>query len=327
MPPLSVLDLITVGAGTPASQACRDSIALARLAEQLGYARYWISEHHGMPAIASAAPEILLARIGALTDTLRIGSGGIMLPNHSPMRVAEIFHTLEALYPGRVDLGVGRAPGSDARASKALGAEPAERFGAMLNQMLALSRKALPRTHPIAGVTVMPDDVALPPIWILGSSGASAAAAGGAGMGYSFASHFSPEPPAPAFARYRDAFKPSEQFPEPHAILAVSVVVAETDEEAEHQAASVDLSWLRIEKNDFQPLPSPEEALAYDYSELERRAIAEHRRRHLVGGVDKVRARLDTMAADSGADELMIVCNVHSHEKRLETYRLLAQAG
>ncbi|MDN5862279.1 MAG: MsnO8 family LLM class oxidoreductase, partial [Salinisphaera sp.] len=221
----------------------------------------------------------------------------------------------------------GRAPGSDPRASRALGAEAPEHFGQLFNHMLALSRGTLPRTHPVAGVTVMPDDVALPPIWILGSSGASAAAAGGAGMGYGFASHFSPAPPGPALERYRASFKPSAQFPEPHAILAVSVVCAETDEQAEYLAASVDLTMLRIEDNDFRPMVSAEDAHAYQYSDGERRKIEENRARYIVGGPQRVCECLAAMAAESGADELMLVCNLPDHSARLDAYRLIAGAA
>lgn len=325
-PDLSVLDLVIVPSGTPASAAVRNSIDLAQTAERCGYKRYWISEHHSMPSIASSAPEVLLARAAALTDRIRIGSGGIMLPNHVPLRVAENFHTLEALYPGRVDLGLGRAPGSDARASRALRAASGEQFSGLLNELLALSRGRLQPGHPYHGVTVMPDDVTLPPIWILGSSGASAHAAGAAGMGYSFASHFSPMPAGPALQDYHDAFQPSATFAKPHAILGVSVICAPTDEEAEHLAATVDLMWLYLRKGEFRPLPSPEEALAYDYTAMELDAIRENRQRHIIGSPDTVCQRLDALTADARPDEFMIVSNIHDPGKRLRSYELIAEA-
>ncbi len=323
--PLSVLDLVPVPEGTTASAAVRASVELARLAESLGFARYWISEHHGMPVIASSAPELLLARIGALTDRIRLGSGGIMLPNHVPMRVAENFHTLEAMYPGRVDLGIGRAPGSNVKASRALRSASGEQFGQMFSEMLSLSRGGLPRTHPFHGVDVMPNDVDLPPIWILGSSGASASAAGSAGMGYGFASHFSPMPAAPPMKAYREAFQPSELFPEPHAILCVSVVCAETDEAAERLASTVDLMSLRISRGEFPPLPSPETVQAYEYDEHEKILVAENRQRHIVGGPEKVKAQLDDMLEATEADELMVVSNVYDPQARFEVYRLLSR--
>lgn len=323
---LSVLDLLPVTAGTTGAQAVQRSLDLARLAEELGFVRYWVAEHHGMPAVASAAPEVLLARVGALTERIRVGSGGVMLPNHAPLRVAEAFRTLEALYPGRVDLGLGRAPGSDARASRALGAVSGERFGPMLMEMVGLAEGTLQASHPHAGVVVMPDGVQLPPIWILGSSGASAAAAGDAGMGYAFASHFSPAPAEPALRRYREAFQPSSRFPRPHAILGVSVVCAPTDEQAQRLAASGDLFALRLARGDLQPLPTPEEALAYEYSEDERALVAENRARHVIGTAEHVAARLDALAAETGADELMVVSNVTNHQARLQGYRLLVEA-
>lgn len=323
---LSVLDLVPVPSGTSASTALRASIDLARTAERRDYKRYWISEHHSMPAIASSAPEVLLARVAALTERIRIGSGGIMLPNHVPLRVAENFKTLAGLYPDRVDLGLGRAPGSDPRASRALRAAPGEQFSDLLNELLGLAHGRLNRGHPYHGVTVMPDDAPLPPIWILGSSGASAHSAGAAGMGYSFASHFSPVPAEPALRRYRGAFQPSAAFPEPHAILGVSVICAPTDEEAEHLAATVDLMWLRLRKGEFLPLPSPEEALAYDYSEMERTAIAENRDRHIIGNPESVREQLEAIEAECAPDEIMIVSNIHDPASRLRSYELVADA-
>ncbi|RJS91416.1 LLM class flavin-dependent oxidoreductase [Salinisphaera sp. Q1T1-3] len=323
---LSVLDLVPVPSGTTPSAAIRDSVSLAQLAERTGYRRYWISEHHGMPAIASASPEVLLSRIGALTSRIRIGSGGIMLPNHSPMRVAEHFRTLEALYPGRVDLGLGRAPGSDARTNRALGAGSGAHFGDMLTEMLSLADGRYGPEHPYAGVRVMPDDAPLPPIWILGSSGASAHVAGASGFGYSFASHFSPVDPAPALASYRETFEASPQFAEPHTILGVSVICAETEAEAQRLAKTVDLMWLRLRKGEFLPLPSPEEAAAYPYTAPEQAAIEENRARHIIGDPAQVAAQLRTTAERTGADELMIVSNIHDPGARLHSYALVAEA-
>lgn len=323
---LSVLDLVPVPSGTTPSQAVRDSLDLARLAEANGYKRYWISEHHSMPAIASSSPEVLLSRIGALTERIRIGSGGIMLPNHAPMRVAEHFRTLEALYPGRVDLGLGRAPGSDMRANQALHAGTGERFAEMLDEMLSLAENRYPHDHPYAGVKVVPEDAPMPPIWILGSSGASAEMAGTAGYGYSFASHFSPMPAEPALARYRYAFSPSDRFPAPHTILGVSVICAPTQAEAEELATTVDLMWLRLRKGQFLPLPSPTEARDYAYTDIERNAIAENRARHFIGTPDTVAGQLQDVARRSGADELMIVSNIHDARARLRSYELVAEA-
>ena len=191
--------------------------------------------------------------------------------------------------------------------------------------MLALSRGELPSGHPFRRVRVMPEGVSLPPIWLLGSSGASARMAGSAGMGYSFASHFSPTPAAPAFAAYREHFTPSAQFPRPHAILGVAVVCAASEEQARHLALTMDLARLRINRGEFLPLPSPEEALAYPYSEAEREAVRHYRDMSIVGAPDTVRALIEAKARDSGADEVMVVSNLHGHAERLRSYELLAE--
>ncbi len=236
--PLSVLDLAPIGTGFTSTQALNSTIQLAQLAEKLGYTRFWLAEHHGMPGIASSSPEVLIARVAAATQRIRVGAGGIMLPNHAPLRVAEAFHTLEALYPGRIDLGIGRAPGTDPATSQALRPFDAAQFPAQLRELISLSLEDFPEDHPFHGVKVVPNDVELPPVWILGSSGASARFAGAMGLGYGFASHFSPVSPVPALNAYREAFSPSRWFEKPHVILAVAVVCAETEEEAEYHAGA-----------------------------------------------------------------------------------------
>jgi len=324
--PLSVLDIAPIPSGSTGSATLRRVLDLARLADRLGYARYWFAEHHSMPAIASSAPEVLIAHVAAGTERIRVGSGGIMLPNHVPLKLAEAFHTLEALHPGRIDLGIGRAPGTDPMASRALRAFDAEHFSAHLAELLAFSSGEFPEDHPFRGVQVVPSDVALPPVWLLGSSGASARLAGSLGMGYGFASHFSPAPAAPALRAYREHFEPSERFPEPHAVLAVSVVCAETDERARHLAASMDLMWVQLRTNRLGPLPSPEEALAYPYTPQERAALAPYRALSVVGSPSAVRDRIEALAEEAGADEVMVTTNVHSHAERLRSYELLAEA-
>ncbi len=223
MVPLSVLDLVPVRAGFSAADAISESVELARLCERLGFTRYWLAEHHGMASIASTVPEILIEHIASATSRIRVGSGGIMLPNHTPLRVAEAFHTLEALHPDRIDLGIGRAPGTDPATSRALRPFDASQFPDQVREMLALSGRTLPPEHPFASVRVVPSDVRLPPIWVLASSGETAAFAGALGLGYGFARHFSPAPPGPAVRAYRAAFQPSARFERPHVIIGVSV--------------------------------------------------------------------------------------------------------
>ena len=324
--PLSILDLAPVAAGSSACTALHRCVDLARLGERLGYVRHWFAEHHSMPSVASAAPEILIAHVAAATTRIRVGSGGIMLPNHAPLRIAESFHALAALHPGRIDLGIGRAPGSDVAASRALRAAGGDAIGQQLSELLAFSRNEFPQGHPYRGVHAEPVDAALPPIWLLGSSGASARMAGQAGMGYSFASHFSPAPAAPAFAAYRAAFQASADFPQPHAILGMSVVCAPTTEEAEYHAATMDLAWLRIRRGEFLPLPSPDEALAYPYSAAEREAIRDYRALTVVGDPAQVRERIERAARECRADEVMIVSNLHDPAARLRSYELVASA-
>jgi luciferase family oxidoreductase group 1 len=324
--PLSVLDLVPVASGGSAAASIRRAVELASLAERLGYVRLWFAEHHGMPSVASSSPEVLIAHLAAATRTLRIGSGGIMLPNHAPLRIAEAFRTLSALHPGRIDLGIGRAPGSDVNASRALRAFDGDEFPALMAELLAMSGLAeLPREHVLRGVRAMPDDAPLPPIWLLGSSGASARMAAGAGMGYSFASHFSPTPAKPAFDAYRAAFEPSAQFEKPHAILGVAVVCAETEEAAEAQAKAMDLSRVRIRSGRYEPLPTPEEAAAYVYTDAEQRIVREYRRLMVVGTPTSVREQIESKAQACGADEVMIASNLADHAARLRSYELVAQ--
>ncbi len=326
MTPLSILDLAPVPSGSTASDALRASLDLARLAETLGYTRLWYAEHHGMPGIASAAPEILIARTAAATERIRVGSGGVMMQNHVPLKLAETFRTLEALYPGRIDLGVGRAPGTNPATSAALRAFAPDAFAEQFAELTAYVTDGFPAGHPLAGITAVPADVPLPPVWLLGSSGASARFAGEHGLGYAFASHFSPTPAAPAFEAYRAAFRPSAAFPEPHAVLGAAVVCAETDAEAQRLAASQDLVWVRLGRGEFGPFPSPDEALAYPYTPGERAAADARRRLVVVGTPDAARDRLDAMATEAGADELMLTTMTHDPVARLRSVRLVAEA-
>lgn len=324
--PLSVLDLAHVGAGSSSSEVLQHSVELARAAEALGYTRHWFAEHHGMASIASSAPEILIGHVAAATQAIRVGSGGIMLPNHAPLRIAEAFHTLEALHPGRIDLGIGRAPGADRAVMAAMRPFDAEQFPAQLQELFALSRGEFPQGHPFHTVRAVPSDVSLPPVWLLGSSGASARLAGSLGLGYSFASHFSRASAAPPFTAYRAAFQPSAEFERPHAILAVSVVCAESDERAEFLAGSLDLSWLRFRRQEFAPIPTPEEAAAYDYDPQERAFIAENRATHIVGDPAIVASRIYQLARQTQADEVMVTTMVHAHADRMRSFELLAAA-
>jgi luciferase family oxidoreductase group 1 len=322
--PLSVLDLVPIRAGSTAAAAMRESVELARLAERLGYQRYWFAEHHSMGSIASSVPEILIEHIASATSRIRVGSGGIMLPNHAALRVAEVFHTLEALHPGRIDLGIGRAPGSDQAASRALRPFDAEQFPGQVQEMLSLSRQAFPPEHPFASVRVVPGDVRLPPIWVLASSGATAAFAGSIGLGYGFARHFSPNPPGPSIRAYRSAFQPSTEFPRPHVILGVAAICAPTEAEADYLATSTDLGWVRLHRREFGPVPSPEEASRYPYTPQDRVIVEMNRLRHFVGTPEIVASLIRNAAQDAQADEVMVTTMIYGDEERRRSYQLLA---
>ncbi len=330
MPPLSVLDLSPVTTATPGSAALRNSLDLARLADRLGYTRYWLAEHHNLASIASSAPEIMIGQIAAATTHIRVGSGGVMLVNHAPLVVAERFKVLEALFPGRIDLGLGRAPGTDPVTSYALrrrqdtreGDEFLERF----QELIMLERDGFPEGHPFRTVHAVPADVALPPVWLLGSSGYSAELAAAAGMGFAFAHHFAEHDAESAMLSYRAHFKPSQTLREPHAILATAVIAADTDAEAERIAASADLTMVRRAKGEYLPLVSPAEAAAYPYTPIDRERIARQRERLIVGGIDNVTRRLLKLIESTQADELMITTMTYDHGARRRSYELLAEA-
>jgi luciferase family oxidoreductase group 1 len=327
---LSVLDVSPVSSGSNGAQALRNTLEVARLADRLGYERYWLAEHHNLPSIASSAPEIMIGHVASVTERIRVGAGGIMLPNHAPLKVAETFRVLEALHPRRIDLGIGRAPGTDPVTATALrrsrdGLE-AEDFPQRFAELLAFSGDGFPEGHPFRPVIAMPSDVGLPPIWLLGSSGYSARAAGEMGLGYAFASHFSPTDPTTAMRAYRESFEPSEQFGRPSAVLAVAVICGETNEHAGRLATSMELAWVRMRSGNPGPLRSPEEAMAYPYTPAERRLADAYRSMQVVGDPRTVRARIEELAARTAADEVMVTTNVHDHGERLRSYQRLAEA-
>src|SRR3712207_5696333 len=326
---LSVLDVSPVSSGSNGAQALRNTLELARLVDQLGYERYWLAEHHNLPSIASSAPEIMIGHVATVTERIRVGAGGIMLPNHAPLKVAETFRVLGAVHPERIALGIGRAPGTDPVTATALrraedGLE-AQDFPQRFGELLAFSGDGFPEEHPYRSVIAMPSEVGLPPIWLLGSSGYSARAAGQMGLGYAFAAHFSPADPAPAMLAYRESFEPSENFERPSAVLAVAVICGETDEHAEELASSMELAWVRMRSGNPGPLPSLEEALAYPYTPAERRLADAYRSMQVVGDPRTVRARIEELAERTAADEVMVTTNVHDHAERLRSYERLAE--
>jgi luciferase family oxidoreductase group 1 len=329
---LSVLDLSPVASGSSGAAALNNSLDLARFVDRLGYKRYWVAEHHNLPSIASSAPEIMIGQIAAVTTHMRVGAGGVMLPNHAPLMVAERFKVLEALFPGRIDLGLGRAPGTDPVTSYALRRRQGlndnedDDFLDRFQELLLLESGGFPEKHPFRNIRAMPAEVALPPIFLLGSSGYSAQLAAAVGAGFSFAHHFSDFDPVAPMRNYRELFRPSAPRREPYAILAAAIVCADSDDEAERLAATIDLNFVRRAKGEYLPLASPEEALSYPYMQADRERIRANRRRLFVGSPTTVKERIEPLIAATSADELMITTMVHDHAARKRSYQLLAYA-
>ncbi|WP_191258290.1 LLM class flavin-dependent oxidoreductase [Amycolatopsis oliviviridis] len=321
--PLSVLDLSPVVAGKGVGDSLRNTLDLARRTEALGYHRYWLAEHHNMPGIASSATAVMIGQVAAATERIRVGSGGVMLPNHAPLVVAEQFGTLEAFHPGRIDLGIGRAPGTDQRTALALrgpGGLTAENFPQQFAELLAYFEHSDQRA-----VNAVTAEGNKPPVWLLGSSGFSARMAGELGLPFSFAHHFSAENTLPAVALYRDSFKPSDVLDEPYVMLGVSVVAAETDERAQYLAAPSGLTFLSLRKGRPIPLPTPEEAAAYPYTDIERVFIEDRASSSVIGSPETVHKGLETLLADTGANELMITTMVHDQADRVRSYELVSE--
>jgi luciferase family oxidoreductase group 1 len=323
MVPLSVLDLATVATGSNPARALAETTQLALVAERLGYKRLWVAEHHGMPAVASSAPPVLVAHLAGATSVIRIGSGGVMLPNHSPLVVAEQFGTLEALHPGRIDLGLGRAPGTDPRTARALrrhGDLNADHFPDDVVELIGyLARSDAPPSHPAS----VPGRGYLPEVWLLGSSLFSAELAGILGLPYSFAYHFSPRLLDAALERYRSSFEPSVFLAAPRAMVAVAVLCAPSQEEARWLAQASALSILQLRTGRLGLFPSPEEAARYPFSAADRALVDEAMATHLIGDPDAVTKGLAELLRRTGADEIMLSTRVHSYEARARSLELV----
>lgn len=325
MVPISILDLAPIVAGGTASDALRNSLDLARHAEDWGYRRYWLAEHHNMPGIASSATSVVIGHIAAGTSRIRVGSGGIMLPNHAPLMIAEQFGTLESLFPGRIDLGIGRAPGSDRLAMRAmrrgLGSD-GDDFPELLEEL-----RAYLYGSGTLGVRAVPGEGLNIPMWLLGSSGFSAQLAGELGLPFAFASHFAPDYLLPALQIYRSSFRPSSALEKPYAMVGIGVVAADTAEEARRLATSQQQQSLSLIRGRPGKLNPPVNDMNELWTEEEQELVLGRMAYSVVGDRDAVKARLEQIVQETGADELIATGQIFDHQARLRSYEILAEVA
>jgi luciferase family oxidoreductase group 1 len=324
VPPFSVLDLAPICEGGDAAQTLRHSLDLARHAERLGYQRYWLAEHHNMPGIASSATSVVIGHIAAGTSRIRVGAGGIMLPNHAPLVIAEQFGTLATLFPGRIDLGLGRAPGTDPRTAYALRrnlTSDSDDFPQDVVELLRYLGKPVPGQR----VRAIPGEGTEVPVWILGSSLFGASLAAALGLPFAFAAHFAPAHLMEAIALYRSKFRPSEWLPAPRVMVGSTVVVAPTDGEARFHFSSLQQAFLNLRSNRPGRLPPPREGFAERMTDMEHALLGEALSCAFVGAPETVRRGLEGFLSRTGADELIVSGQIHDHAARLRSYALLAE--
>lgn len=324
--PISILDLAPIVTGSTPANSFHCTLDLARHAEKWGYNRFWLAEHHNMPGIASSATSVVIGYVAAGTEKIRVGSGGIMLPNHAPLVIAEQFGTLESMYPGRIDLGIGRAPGSDHAAARALRrslGSSGEDFPEQLNELRhyfnpsAESRAVMPRAVPGEGLAV--------PIWLLGSSGFSAQLAGSQGLPFAFASHFAPDFLLPALKLYRDNFRPSEGLSKPYAMIGVNIIAADTDEAAKWLATSQEQAFLNFIRGRMGQLNPPVDNMGELWNEQEKMIVRKQLSFTIAGSKTTIKDKLSSIIVQTGADELIVNCQVYDHAARLRSFELLAE--
>src|ERR1700742_1547854 len=325
--PLGVLDLAPVPDGATVGDALRATIDLAKKTEDLGFTRFWVAEHHGMPGVASSSPPVLIGHIADATRTIRVGSGGVMLPNHSSLVVAEQFGMLEALHPGRIDLGIGRAPGTDQATAPALhpracGDRGPDHLPSQLTDLLGFFTGQWPENHPYQSVHAVPGEGNGPDLWLLGSSGYSAQVAGALGIPFAFAHHFMPQNTLPALDLYRKSFRPSAELDKPYSMIAAGVICADTDEHAKFLAGASALSFLKLRTGRPGKVPTPEEAAAYPYSDLEQAFIEDRQSTQHIGAPGTVIEGLSDLIKQAGVDELMITTQTHNPADRLHSFEL-----
>jgi len=327
---LSVLDQSPIPSGSSVTRALQNSVDLAQLCEALGYERYWLAEHHGTTGLAGSAPEVLIAHVAANTSAIRVGSGGVMLSHYSPLKVAEQFRLLEALHPGRIDLGIGRAPGSEQLAALALQRNrehpSSDDFIEQIAELLAWFDGSFPAGHPFSRLRATPIPEGAPELWLLSSSGYSAKVAAHFGAGLCFAHFISADGGPEAIETYRDLYRGDEDQDGPKASVAIGVICAESDDEAERLAESGRLWRFRQRRyGERGPVPSVVEALGYSYSESDRGLLEAGRGRAVVGGPERVRAEIEALATAYKVDEVVVVTITHDHDARRRSYELLAE--
>ena len=322
--PFSVLDLAPIVEGGNATDALNNTRDLAQHVERWGYKRYWLAEHHNMPGIASSATSVVIGHVAAGTSSIRVGSGGIMLPNHASLVIAEQFGTLDALFPGRIDLGLGRAPGTDQVTAHALKRDLRhDDFPQQLAELRAYFNPKL--AAETMSVRAIPGEGANVPVWLLGSSGYSARLAGQLGLPFAFASHFSPEYTVPALELYRSSFRPSEVLAAPYAMVGINVVAAETDEKAKILASSMQQQFLNLIRNKPSKLLAPIENIDEISTDFEKSLLNERLATSIIGGPETVKIKLDKFLETTEADEIMVNTQIYDHQARLRSYEIVAE--
>jgi luciferase family oxidoreductase group 1 len=327
---LSVLDQSPISEGMSPQEALQHTVELARFVEKLGFTRFWVSEHHDSPSLAGSSPEVLIAHLAQNTAKIRVGSGGVMLPHYSSYKVAENFRLLEGLNPDRIDLGLGRAPGGMPMASMALSDgkhRDVNRYPEQIDELLGYLTDSLPDSHPYQGLTAAPKIRTMPEVWMLGSSPSSAMLAAQKGLPYTFAQFINGEDGPQYTQAYRNNFVPSDYLDKPKNTVAVFTICAETDEEAERVASSIDLSLIMLEQGmSSNGTPSPEKAAAYQYSPFEMARVRENRKRMIVGNPEKVRREILQLSEDYQADEIMLVSITYDFKDKIKSFQLIAEA-
>ncbi|TFD98162.1 LLM class flavin-dependent oxidoreductase [Jeotgalibacillus sp. R-1-5s-1] len=326
---LSILDQSSIAEGSTAEEGLKQTVELAKIADELGYTRFWVSEHHDAPTLAGSSPEVLIAHLASKTERIKVGSGGVMLPHYSSYKVAENFKVLEGLTPGRIDLGIGRAPGGMPRASYALGdGKPRDinRYPEQIDELLQYLHDDVPADHPYGNIKATPVTQTVPDVWVLGSSPSSALTAAEKGLPYTFALFINGEGGPLYTKRYKERFEPSDYYKEPQNTVAVFTICGETMEDAERIASSLDLSMVMLEQGmPSKGTPSPEKAMNYAYTPYEMMRVQENRKRMIIGDIDHIEKELYRLSEEYGTDEIMLTTITYDFEDKVNSFKRIAE--